>query len=78
MQRLAVRPEAAGQGWGSALVLDGLGWMASAGCIEALVNTHADNDRALKLYDRLGFRALPDGLVVLGSTLLRSPSGDAP
>jgi ribosomal protein S18 acetylase RimI-like enzyme len=78
VQRLAVRPEAAGQGWGSALVLDGLGWMAAAGCIEALVNTHADNHRALALYDRLGFRALPDGLVVLGSTLLSSSVGDAP
>jgi hypothetical protein len=43
--------------------------MASAGCVESLVNTHADNRRALALYDRLGFHALPDGLVVLGSTL---------
>ena len=73
VQRLAVRPEAAGRGWGTALVLDGLGWMASAGCVEALVNTHADNHRALALYDHLGFRALPDGLVVLGSTLLGAP-----
>ena len=73
VQRLAVRPEASGRGWGSALVLDGLRWMARTGCKEALVNTHADNARALALYERLGFRPLPDGLVVLGS-----PLGDRP
>jgi ribosomal protein S18 acetylase RimI-like enzyme len=69
IQRLAVRPDATGQGWGTALVVDGLRWMASAGCVEALVNTHDDNDRALSLYTRLGFTPLPDGLVVLGSPL---------
>ena len=47
--------------------------MARTGCKEALVNTHADNARALALYERLGFRPLPDGLVVLGSSL-----GDRP
>ena len=73
VQRLAVRPEASGRGWGSALVLDGLRWMARTGCKEALVNTHTDNARALALYERLGFRPLPDGLVVLGS-----PLGDRP
>ena len=69
IQRLAVRPDATGQGWGTALVVDGLRWMASTGCVEALVNTHDDNDRALALYTRLGFTPLPDGLVVLGSAL---------
>ena len=69
IQRLAVRPDATGQGWGTALVVDGLRWMASTGCVEALVNTHDDNERALALYTRLGFTPLPDGLVVLGSAL---------
>jgi ribosomal protein S18 acetylase RimI-like enzyme len=69
VQRLAVRPEASGRGWGTALVLDGLRWMAAAGCVEALVNTHADNQRALALYQRLGFVRLPEGLIVLGLSL---------
>ena len=69
IQRLAVRPEATGQGWGTALVVDGLRWMVATGCGEALVNTHHDNHRALALYRRLGFTPLPDGLTVLGSAL---------
>jgi ribosomal protein S18 acetylase RimI-like enzyme len=69
VQRLAVRPEASGRGWGTALVLDGLRWMAAAGCVEALVNTHADNERALALYEWLGFVRLPDGLTVPGLSL---------
>ena len=73
VQRLAVHPEAAGRGWGTALVRDGLRWMGASGCVEALVNTHADNQRALALYERLGFDRLPDGLVVLGLSL-RDPS----
>ncbi len=73
VQRLAVRPEATGQGWGTALVVDGLRWMAAAGCGEVLVNTHNDNHRALALYGHLGFTPLPDGLVVLGSALGSRP-----
>jgi ribosomal protein S18 acetylase RimI-like enzyme len=73
IQRLAVRPDATRQGWGTALVVDGLRWMASGGCVEVLVNTHDDNDRALALYTRLGFTPLPDGLVVLGSALGSRP-----
>jgi ribosomal protein S18 acetylase RimI-like enzyme len=69
IQRLAVRPEATSQGWGTALVVDGLRWMVATGCAEALVNTHHDNHRALALYARLGFTPLPDGLTVLGSAL---------
>ena len=70
VQRLAVRPEDSGKGWGTALVLDGLRWMAAGGCVEALVNTHTHNARALALYEHLGFVRLPDGLVVLGPSLL--------
>ncbi len=73
IQRLAVRPEATGQGWGTALVVDGLRWMVATGCGEALVNTHHDNHRALALYRRLGFTPLPDGLTVLGSALGSRP-----
>jgi GNAT superfamily N-acetyltransferase len=73
VQRLAVHPDDAGQGWGTALVLDGLRWMQAHGCGEALVNTHHDNTRALGLYERLGFGRLPDGLTVLGSSLGHTP-----
>jgi ribosomal protein S18 acetylase RimI-like enzyme len=69
VQRLAVHPSSAGRGWGASLVLDGLQWMRSHGCSDALVNTHVGNDRALALYDRLGFRRLPDGLTILGRAL---------
>jgi ribosomal protein S18 acetylase RimI-like enzyme len=69
IQRLAVHPTAAGRGWGTALVLDGLRWMRTYGCLDALVNTHVGNQRALALYERLGFRRLPEGLVVLGRSL---------
>jgi ribosomal protein S18 acetylase RimI-like enzyme len=69
IQRLAVVPEASGQGWGTALVLDGLRWMGTYGCVDALVNTHVGNERALALYERLGFRRLPESLIVLGRPL---------
>ncbi len=50
-------------------MLDGLRWMRAYGCAEALVNTHIGNERALALYERLGFYRLPEGLVVLGRSL---------
>jgi ribosomal protein S18 acetylase RimI-like enzyme len=73
VQRLAVHPSSAGRGWGAALVIDGLQWMRSHGCGDALVNTHVGNDRALALYDRLGFQRLPDGLTILGRALRDQP-----
>ena len=39
------------------------------GCVDALVNTHVGNHRALALYERLGFRRLPEQLTVLGTAL---------
>jgi ribosomal protein S18 acetylase RimI-like enzyme len=72
VQRLAVLPAAEGRGWGTALVLDGLNWMRSHACTEVLVNTHVGNERALALYERLGFHRLPEGLIVLGRTLVQS------
>jgi ribosomal protein S18 acetylase RimI-like enzyme len=73
VQRLAVHPTAAGHGWGTALVLDGLQWMRGHSCTEALVNTHVGNERALALYDRLGFRRLSEGLTILGRALQDQP-----
>ncbi|MBW3576001.1 MAG: GNAT family N-acetyltransferase [Actinobacteria bacterium] len=65
LQRLAVHPGAQGRGLGRALVLDGLRWMRRGGAVRAMVNTQLDNDRALQLYQSLGFQMEPTGLAVL-------------
>lgn len=65
VQRLAVAPEAQGRGLGAAMVVDGLHWMKRWRIAEALVNTQESNERAVALYERLGFRRRPGGLAVL-------------
>ncbi len=65
VQRLAVLPEAEGQGLGARLVVDGLYWLRRWRISEALVNTQESNERAVSLYERLGFRKRPGGLAVL-------------
>ena len=69
LQRLAVVPGEQGHGYGYALVVDALSWMAARGARDAVVNTQVDNERALDLYARLGFRRQPEGLAVLGRHL---------
>jgi ribosomal protein S18 acetylase RimI-like enzyme len=69
IQRLAVHPGAQGSGLGLALLRDGLRWMRVRGAHSAFVNTQDDNERALRLYERVGFRRLPVGLCVLGRDL---------
>jgi ribosomal protein S18 acetylase RimI-like enzyme len=69
VQRLAVVPAAQQQGLGYALLVDGLRWLRSHGAARAYVNTQEDNERALALYLRSGFRQLPVGLNVLGREL---------
>lgn len=71
VQRLGVRPDAQGQGLGSALVIDGLRWLQRWRVAEALVNTQESNERAVALYERLGFRRRPTGLAVLEVELPR-------
>ncbi len=65
LQRLAVDPAQEGQGLGTVLVLDALWWLRRWRVREALVNTQVDNERAVQLYERLGFRRRRDGLAVL-------------
>lgn len=67
VQRLAADPDWRRQGVGSALLLDGLRWLQRWGAAEAMVNTQTDNDGALALYERHGFRRQPVGLRVLQS-----------
>ena len=69
VQRLAIRPDAQGRGLGPALLGDGLRWLRAHNARSAFVNTQVDNDRALGLYERAGFRRLPVGLCVLGRSL---------
>ena len=69
VQRLAVHPRAQTAGLGLALLQDGLRWMRLRGARSAYVNTQDDNERALRLYERAGFRRLPVGLCVLGRDL---------
>ncbi len=69
LQRLAVDPSVRGHGFGRALVGDALRWLHRGGGRRCLVNTQADNQDALRLYESCGFRRLPAGLAVLGSEL---------
>ncbi|MBK5221399.1 MAG: GNAT family N-acetyltransferase [Acidimicrobiia bacterium] len=65
LQRLAVHPEHQGQRLGASLVVDSLRWLRRRGCQIAMVNTQEINERALHLYQDLGFTPRPDGLAVL-------------
>jgi ribosomal protein S18 acetylase RimI-like enzyme len=69
VQRLAVDPAEEGHGLGRALLLDGLQWLKRRGVERVVVNTQVTNERALALYERLGFRRQPGGLAVLEKRL---------
>lgn len=65
VQRLAVRPDEQGRGFGNALLDDGLDWMRRRGAAQAMVNTGVDNTGALKLYERAGFVRCREQLTIL-------------
>lgn len=69
LQRLAVHPTYQFRGAGWSLTRDSLIWMQRRRLTRAMVNTHIDNDVALGLYQRFGFRVLPQGLAVLSRRL---------
>ena len=71
LQRLAVDPAREGHGLGRALVLDGLVWLRRRGVERVVVNTQEANQRALALYEQLGFRRQHAGLAVLRTQLVR-------
>jgi GNAT superfamily N-acetyltransferase len=65
LQRLAVDPGEQAGGLGRTLVIDTLTWLRRRDVTSALVNTQRTNERALTLYERLGFVHEPHGLTVL-------------
>lgn len=69
LQRLAVEPEHAGRGVGQSLVFDSLEWMHRNGVTCASVNTQEHNERALALYQRMGFARVDPGLAVFRRAL---------
>ncbi|MEQ1699081.1 MAG: GNAT family N-acetyltransferase [Ilumatobacteraceae bacterium] len=69
LQRLAVHPTAQGNGLGRTLVLDSLQWLARWRVQQVLVNTPVDNERALQLYESLGFRRMSERLRVFERAL---------
>jgi len=75
IQRLAVDPAHEGQGVATSLLQDGLGWLARRRVTDILVNTHLDNQRALSLYQRIGFEQLPENLRVMELSL-ESPADE--
>jgi [ribosomal protein S18]-alanine N-acetyltransferase len=69
LQRLAVDPEQRRSGIGTALVMDGVRWLALWRARTVLVNTQETNATALGLYESLGFARKPDGLTVWSTRL---------
>jgi GNAT superfamily N-acetyltransferase len=65
IQRLAVHPDHQGSGLARRLLLDALGWLDRRKAASVLVNTQIGNDRAIALYEGMGFTLQPDGLSVL-------------
>jgi ribosomal protein S18 acetylase RimI-like enzyme len=65
IQRLAVRPDTQGQGIARMLMTDGLKWFRRTGVRRVVVNTERGNERALGLYDSIGFRLTDMELVIM-------------
>lgn len=65
LQRLAVDPDVQGEGIGTKLVQDSFDWLHRRGADLSLVNTQETNSRALALYEHIGYRKQPEGLLVL-------------
>ena len=55
IQNLGVMPKFRGQGLGEALVLQALAAFKAAGLASAQLDVTAENEKALRLYERLGF-----------------------
>lgn len=69
IQRIAVHPDAQGEGWGTRLLSDAMRWAQRHGAVTAHVNTQLSNERALNLYLRNGFELASWRLQVLSIAL---------
>lgn len=58
---LWMQPEWQGRGIGRALLVDALERIRGAGFAKARIHTHANNDGAIRLYERCGFRIIWSG-----------------
>ena len=66
LQRVAVDPSHQGRGIGTSLVRTAALWARRHGAGAIVLNTQADNDRAVGMYLAEGYRILPEELAVLG------------
>lgn len=69
LQRLAVDATAQRGGVGSCLVATAVQWTARKQCRHTVVNTDVNNHAAQRLYEKMGFVALPHRLTVLHKEL---------
>lgn len=69
VQRLAVAEQHRNTGVGATLVGAAVDWAQRRGCTQTVVNTEVGNLPALHLYEKMGFRSLPNRLAVLHKEL---------
>jgi mycothiol synthase len=60
---LAIDPQAQGRGLGAVLLRHGLTYLQRAGCTAAELSVDGANERALRVYERVGFRVVREQLV---------------
>jgi ribosomal protein S18 acetylase RimI-like enzyme len=65
LHRIAVSPEHGGAGRGAALLRSAIGWARAHGGRTMVLNVRAENQRAIRLYERAGFAMTGTSLVVL-------------
>jgi ribosomal-protein-alanine N-acetyltransferase len=69
VQRLAVDPSARRRRFAQLLLDDALRWMQRRDVSQVMVNTAADNQPALALYESIGFERQPGALLILERAL---------
>jgi ribosomal-protein-alanine N-acetyltransferase len=65
LHRIAVRPEQSGRGLGAALLASAIDWGSTAGGKAMVLNVRPENQRAKRLYERMGFASTTVALQVL-------------